>query len=100
MARYAAAAERGRLIYAGRGACYDCHSPDARGDSAIGAPNLTDDIWLYGGTREAIIDTLEHGRGGSCPAWSQRLAARAVRELAVYVHSLSRRAAPQGASSG
>jgi cytochrome c oxidase cbb3-type subunit 3 len=86
----ASAALRGREIFLGRGACYDCHSPDGRGDSAIGAPNLTDRIWLYGdGSRDDIVDTLEHGRGGVCPAWSRDLTAKAIRELALYVYSLS-----------
>jgi cytochrome c oxidase cbb3-type subunit 3 len=86
----APAALRGREIFLGRGACYDCHSPDGRGDPAIGAPNLTDAIWLYGdGSRDDIVDTLEHGRGGVCPAWSRNLSARSIRELALYVYSLS-----------
>ncbi|MDB6084477.1 MAG: c-type cytochrome [Gammaproteobacteria bacterium] len=86
----AAAALEGRQLFIGRGACYDCHSPDGRGDSAIGAPNLTDGIWLYGeGSRADIIETLEHGRGGVCPAWSRKLTAADIRELAVYVYSLS-----------
>jgi cytochrome c oxidase cbb3-type subunit 3 len=86
------AAARGREIYAGRGACYDCHSSDARGDGAIGAPNLTDGIWLYGdGSRADLSDTLEHGRRGVCPAWGRRLGAKAIRELAVYVYTLSHR---------
>jgi len=84
------AATRGRELYAGRGGCYDCHSPDGRGDPAIGAPNLTDRIWLYGdGSRQALRDTLERGRRGVCPAWSRKLGADAIRELAVYVYSLS-----------
>ena len=83
------AAARGRDIYAGRGACYDCHSSDGRGDGAIGAPNLTDGIWLYGDSRADLIDTLEHGRRGACPAWGRQLGAKAVRELAVYVYTLS-----------
>jgi cbb3-type cytochrome c oxidase subunit III len=88
------AAARGREIYAGRGACYDCHSSDARGDGAIGAPNLTDAIWLYGdGRRADLVDSLEKGRRGACPAWGRQLGAKAVRELAVYVYTLSHRRA-------
>ena len=90
-----AAALRGRQLFAGRAACYDCHAQDGRGDAAIGAPNLTDAIWLYGnGSRSDIIDTLEHGRSGVCPAWSGSLTAAAIRELALYVYSLSPRAGP------
>jgi cytochrome c oxidase cbb3-type subunit 3 len=91
----AGAALRGRQLFIGRGACYDCHAPDGRGDPAIGAPNLTDAIWLYGnGSRSDIIDTLEHGRGGVCPAWSRRLEPKAIRELALYVYTLSHGSRP------
>jgi cytochrome c oxidase cbb3-type subunit 3 len=90
-----AAALRGRQLFAGRAACYDCHAQDGRGDAAIGAPNLTDAIWLYGnGSRSDVIDTLEHGRSGVCPAWSGSLTAAAIRELALYVYSLSPHAGP------
>ena len=83
----AAAAQRGREIYAGRGACYDCHAPDGRGDTSIGAPNLTHDLWLYGdGSRQSLFDSIARGHAGSCPAWARRLSAWEVRALAVYVH--------------
>lgn len=86
----AAAALRGAAVFTGRGACYDCHATDGGGDPAIGAPNLTDAIWLYGdGSRAAIQDTLEKGRRGTCPAWAGRLNTQAIREIALYVYSLS-----------
>ena len=89
------AALRGRRLYTGNAACYECHAQDGRGDPAIGAPDLTDAIWLYGnGSRSDIIDTLEHGRAGVCPAWSGRLSTVAIRQLAVYVYSLSPHTAP------
>jgi cytochrome c oxidase cbb3-type subunit 3 len=84
------AAARGREIFAGRGACYDCHAPDGHGDTAIGAPNLTDDIWLYGdGSRESVFDSIALGHSGSCPARFRQLAAWQARALAVYVASES-----------
>ncbi len=84
----AAAVERGTAIYHGKGYCFDCHSDHARGDSAIGAPNLTDATWLYGdGSRAAIYQSIAHGLGGVCPAWHGRLAADTIRAIAVYVHS-------------
>jgi cytochrome c oxidase cbb3-type subunit 3 len=84
------AARRGAQVYAGRGGCYDCHAPDAQGDSAIGAPNLTDRITLYGdGSREALALSVAYGRQGVCPAWTGRLRAADIRELALYVYSLS-----------
>jgi cytochrome c oxidase cbb3-type subunit III len=84
----AAAVARGTALFHGKGYCFDCHSDHARGDSAIGAPNLTDDIWLYGdGSRAAIYQSIAHGRGGVCPAWHGRLAADTIRAIAVYVHA-------------
>ncbi len=86
----AAAAARGAVIYSTRGACYDCHGADVGGDSAIGAPNLADNIWLYGdGSRAAIFQSIAHGRQGVCPAWIKVLPPAKIRELAMYVHSLS-----------
>jgi cytochrome c oxidase cbb3-type subunit III len=82
------AARRGQDIFAGRGACYDCHASDGHGDSAIGAPNLTDDIWLYGdGSRQSVFESIARGHGGSCPAWTRQIAAWQARALAVYVRS-------------
>jgi cytochrome c oxidase cbb3-type subunit 3 len=82
-------AERGRAVYTARG-CHDCHGGDAKGDPGIGAPNLADDIWLYGqGSREEIRRSLLDGRRGRCPAWAGRLSPGEIRELALYVHSLS-----------
>jgi cbb3-type cytochrome c oxidase subunit III len=82
------AAARGSKIFAAKGQCFDCHSADAQGDSAIGAPNLIDDIWLYGtGSREDIYDSIARGRSGICPAWGQELGAVTVRALAVLVYA-------------
>src|SRR5205814_1341153 len=61
-------AERGGKIFAGKGQCFDCHAADGRGDAAVGAPNLVDDIWLYGdGTRQDLYDIIARGSGGTCP---------------------------------
>jgi cytochrome c oxidase cbb3-type subunit 3 len=85
-----AATARGSTIFQERGGCYDCHGRDARGDSSIGAPNLTDRIWLYGdGSRQSIFDSIARGHHGVCPAWSRKLSPAAIREVAVYVYSLS-----------
>jgi cytochrome c oxidase cbb3-type subunit 3 len=63
---------------------------DAKGDSAIGAPNLADRITLYGdGSREALAMSIAYGRHGICPAWIGRMTAAGIREVAVYVYSLS-----------
>jgi cytochrome c oxidase cbb3-type subunit 3 len=90
-----AAAEAGRGIFAGKGGCYDCHANDARGDPAIGAPNLVDKVWLYGdGGRQAIFDSIAYGRHGVCPARAGRLSALRLREVSLYVFALSHRTGP------
>jgi cbb3-type cytochrome c oxidase subunit III len=93
-----AAADRGSKIFADKGQCFDCHSADAQGDSAIGAPNLVDDVWLYGsGSREDIYDSIARGRGGICPAWVQQLSPVTVRALAVLVYAASHKEAGKSA---
>jgi cytochrome c oxidase cbb3-type subunit 3 len=93
-----AAADRGAKIFSAEGQCFDCHSPDAQGDAAIGAPNLIDDIWLYGsGSREDIYDSIARGRSGICPAWAQELSPVTVRALAVLVYAASHKEPPQTA---
>jgi cytochrome c oxidase cbb3-type subunit 3 len=88
------AAVRGAAVYHNSGGCYDCHSADARGDSAIGAPNLIDSVSLYGdGTRSALYDSIANGRHGICPAWAGRITAAEIRTAALYVYSLSHTAA-------
>jgi len=89
----AEAARRGREIFLGRGGCHDCHAPDGRGDTAIGAPNIADGIWLYGdGSRESVFDSIARGHSGSCPAWTRHLEAWQARALAVYVAGAARAA--------
>ena len=85
-----AAAARGSRVFMGKGQCFDCHEQDARGNNAIGAPNLLDDIWLHGnGTRSDIIDTISRGSSDFCPAWAGRLPSVTIRALAVFVHGHS-----------
>jgi cytochrome c oxidase cbb3-type subunit III len=84
------AAARGGELFTGAGGCYDCHAVDAKGDSAIGAPNLTDRVTLYGdGSRESLSMSISDGRHGVCPAWVSRISPAGIRELAVMVYSLS-----------
>jgi cytochrome c oxidase cbb3-type subunit III len=86
----ATAASRGAALYTGDAGCYDCHSVDVKGDSAIGAPNLADAITLYGdGSRSALNQSIAYGRQGVCPAWIKKLSAAGIRETAVYVYSIS-----------
>jgi cytochrome c oxidase cbb3-type subunit 3 len=69
--------------------CVACHGPDGKGNPAVGAPNLTDDIWLYGGTQRAVMETIEKGRSGRMPAHAEFLGEGKVHVLAAYVYSLS-----------
>ncbi|MGL5605257.1 MAG: c-type cytochrome, partial [Plesiomonas sp.] len=66
-----------------------CHGPDGKGNPAVGAPNLTDQIWLYGGSRAAVEETVKYGRNGVMPAWQQILGDKKIHLLAAYVYSLS-----------
>lgn len=68
--------------------CAACHGPDGKGNTVLGAPNLTDDIWLYGGSPETIRETITNGRHGKMPA-HQWLGEDKIRVLAAYVYSLS-----------
>ena len=61
---------------------------DAKGKLDQGSANLTDSIWLYGGSKEAIVESIRTGRGGVMPLWTGRLDAPTLKSLAVYVHSL------------
>lgn len=67
--------------------CASCHGEDGKGMQDLGAPNLTDAIWLYGGDRETIIETITNGRAGVMPSWEKRLDPVTVKSLAVYVHT-------------
>jgi cytochrome c oxidase cbb3-type subunit 3 len=69
--------------------CAGCHGADGKGGKAIGAPNLTDDIWLYGGSQDAIIETILMGRKGLMPAHKDFLGEAKVHVLAAYIYSLS-----------
>jgi len=70
-------------------ACVACHGADAKGMEAVGAPNLTDNIWLYGGGEKQIKFTIQNGRNGVMPAWKDILGEDKVHVLAGYVYSLS-----------
>ncbi|MBR0752383.1 cytochrome-c oxidase, cbb3-type subunit III [Bradyrhizobium jicamae] len=68
--------------------CTSCHGENAKGNQELGAPDLTDRIWLYGSDEATLIETITNGRAGVMPAWSGRLDPVTVKALAVYVHSL------------
>lgn len=69
--------------------CAACHGPEGKGNPAMGAPNLTDAIWLYGGDLETVETTIREGRSGVMPAWRARIGENDARVIAAYVYSLS-----------
>jgi len=69
--------------------CAACHGPEGKGNQAIGAPNLTDKIWLYGGDIDTIMDGINHGHNNTMPAHKTLLGDAKVHLLAAYVWSLS-----------
>ncbi len=71
------------------GACAACHGADAHGNQALGTPNLSDKIWLYGGSTETIMETIRKGRNNTMPAFEDFLGNDKVHVLAAYVWSLS-----------
>jgi len=82
-----AAVQRGAAIYSDKGACYDCHARDGRGDHEVGAPNLADTVWLNGdGSPRSVFQSIAAGRAGVCPAWKDRLEPAVIRALAVFIH--------------
>lgn len=78
---------RGREIFAKT--CVACHGPEAKGTQALGAPNLTDKTWLYGGGEPTVIQTITDGRNGHMPAWKDILGPAKIHLLTAYVYSLS-----------
>ena len=79
-------AETGATVYSDN--CAACHGETGLGDRAQGAPNLADAIWLYGGDRKALTETVKNARFGVMPAWGPRLTEADVRAVSAYVHSL------------
>ncbi|MRH78943.1 cytochrome-c oxidase, cbb3-type subunit III [Spiribacter sp. C176] len=82
-----------RLVAAGREhyqtLCIACHGAEGKGNEALGAPNLTDNTWLYGGSLAAITETLNQGRNGIMPAFAESLGENRVHLVTAYVYRLS-----------
>jgi cytochrome c oxidase cbb3-type subunit 3 len=76
----------GKKIFADN--CASCHGAAGKGNRELGAPDLTDKIWLYGPDVAAIVEGLWNGRNGMMPAWGGRLDESTIKALAVYVHTL------------
>ncbi|GAB1364777.1 cytochrome-c oxidase, cbb3-type subunit III [Rhodobacter sp.] len=79
-------ATEGQTVFADN--CSACHMEDGSGDRAQGAPKLTDAVWLYGGSREAITESVNFARFGVMPDWNERLTEDQIRAVAFYVHGL------------
>jgi len=69
--------------------CAACHGATGTGNQEMGAPNLTDKIWLFGGSKETIMETIRQGRSSTMPAFEEFLGEAKVHVLAAYVWSLS-----------
>jgi cytochrome c oxidase cbb3-type subunit III len=78
--------ESGREVFLT--SCATCHGENAKGIRDVGAPNLTDAYWVYGGDLDTIIASVHGGRQGHMPTWDERLTAAEIRILALYVHDL------------
>lgn len=103
-------AERGKLLFNGPPAnCFTCHGDKGQGIQGLG-PNLTDNVWLWGGTQKAIIETITNGRHNQMPAWDSFLDKDKLHIMTAYVWGLSNKdgkapakpaeAAPAAASAG
>jgi cytochrome c oxidase cbb3-type subunit III len=75
----------GKKVFADN--CAVCHGPDGKGNREVGAPNLTDKIWLYGPDKATIMQGVQNGRGGVMPAWQGRLSEPIIKALTVYVYT-------------
>ncbi|WLQ15316.1 cytochrome-c oxidase, cbb3-type subunit III [Hahella aquimaris] len=84
-----AMAAKGADIFAAN--CVVCHGQDGKGSHDMGAPNLTDGIWLYGGTQNIVEATIRNGRGGIMPSFKDQLGEERIHLLAAYIYSLSHR---------
>ena len=78
------------------GVCAACHGNDGKGNQAVGAPNLTDDVWLHGYGENAIIAMINGGKVNQMPAQEDKLSAAQIRVLAAYVWSFSNKTAVAG----
>ena len=80
-------ADKGRATF--QAICSACHGLEGKGNVAVGAPNLTDDVWLYGGSEKTIIETITNGRSNQMPAHKDLLDADRIHLLTAYVYGIS-----------
>ncbi|MBX6374172.1 MAG: cytochrome-c oxidase, cbb3-type subunit III [Acetobacteraceae bacterium] len=81
-----AAAARGAAVFAEN--CASCHGERGEGNRELGAPRLSDHVWLYGGDKASIVRSISYARSGVMPAWQGRLDPAVINMLTVYVHAL------------
>ena len=81
-----AAAERGAETYEIQ--CLACHDEGGVGMAELGAPNLSDQIWLYGGDKDSLVAQIAWPKQGVMPGWQDRLDESTIKMLSVYVHTL------------
>jgi cytochrome c oxidase cbb3-type subunit 3 len=81
-------AEAGKAVFAAN--CVVCHGSDAKGKSDVGAPNLTDRFWMYGGDETSIYNTIWGGRQGHMPTWESRLSPVDRKILTLYLVDLGK----------
>lgn len=89
-------ATRGKKLF--EGVCAACHGVDGKGNQDLGAPDLTDNYWMYGSSKESLVKTITQGRHGQMPAHRDLLGETRVRLVAAYVWSLSNK--PPEAAAG
>jgi cytochrome c oxidase cbb3-type subunit III len=75
----------GKKVFADN--CALCHGPEGKGNRELGAPNLTDKIWLYSPDKKTIVEGVQNGRGGVMPVWEGRLNEPVIKALTVYVYT-------------
>tara|TARA_R110000868_G_scaffold26691_3_gene102521 strand:+ start:439 stop:1311 length:873 start_codon:yes stop_codon:yes gene_type:complete len=80
------AALRGETVFADN--CAACHGDDGKGNRDLGAPDLSDAIWLYGGEQKEIVAQISKPQQGVMPGWADRLSETTTKQLAIFVHSL------------
>jgi cytochrome c oxidase cbb3-type subunit III len=73
-------------------ACAACHGADGKGNIAMGAPNLTDNVWLHGWGADAVMARINEGKQNVMPAWKDKLTASQINVLSAYVWGLSNKA--------
>jgi len=71
------------------GVCAACHGPSGQGNQALGAPNLTDTVWLHGGGLQSVVAMINQGKDNQMPAWERKLTEGQIHVLAAYVLGLS-----------